>query len=409
MRKPLQPFIGSALVALTLLGSAYAKDWPHWRGPQGDGISQETGLLKAWPSSGPKILWEAPLGAGFSSFAVVEGRVLTQYQTEEGEFLAAFDEPTGKPLWKLRTGDPYIDRQGFHGPRATPTVEDGKVYALDAIGNLVCAEAASGKVIWQKNVLKELGGQNTTWGLAQSPFIDGPLLYIMAGLSKGNSVAALDKKSGNVVWKALDDLAGYATPVKAVIGGMPQIIFFTGSEIVALTPKDGKKLWSVPWKTMYDINAAMPIVRGDKVFISSGYNTGCALIQVDPKATPAVKEIYKNKNMRCKFQTPALLGDYVYGADDNQLRCIKFDTGEVQWTQQGFEMASIMMADGLATIQGQKGNLALAKLTPEKFEKISEFDGLIKGGHCWTPPVVANGKLFIRDVTKMFCLDIKER
>lgn len=399
----------AVLAGLILLaGSAFAKDWPQWHGPNRDGISKETGLLKTWPKEGPKVLWQTPLGLGYSCVAVADGRVFTQFQKDGAQWAVALDEKTGKELWKVRTGDEY-KVMDFHGPRSTPTVEGKLVYLADAQGNLLCLEAATGKIVWQQNILKEFSAQNLQWGVSMSPLIDGDLVLVNGGQSKGASILALNKKDGKLVWKSQDDKGGYASPNIYKISGQRQAIFFTGEAVLGVAPKDGKLLWRHPWATKYDVNAATPVIKGDYVFVSSNYGAGCALLKIDLKATPPVKEVWKSKVMKAQFGTPVLLGDFLYGFDDATLVCVDYMTGKKMWEQPGLNKGALCYADGLVFIVGEKGNLVLGKVSPEKFEKIAEVNGLIAGPHAWTMPVVANGRLYLRDEAKLVCLDVKAK
>lgn len=406
MKKSATLLVQALLLGLMLsAGATWAKDWPEWRGPKRDALCQETGLLKSWPAGGPKALWQAPMGKGYATLAVADGRVFTQYGNNEGQWLVALDEKTGKELWKVKTGEKFPGG-GFEGPRSTPTVDGPRVYVFSGEGNLLCAEAASGKVLWQKDMMKEFSAKNLNWGVAMSPLVRGKAIYVNVGESQGASIVALDKLTGGLLWKNLNDMAGYASPVFATISGQPQLVFFEALCVVGVAPDSGKELWRYPWKSGPNVAAMTPLVSGDKVFISSGYGVGGALLQIDLKAKPPVKEVWKNKTMRCKFSNPILLDGYIYGFDENILRCVDFKTGESKWEQKGFDLGSILYADGLFYVLGEKGNLALAKLTPEKFEQISELTGKF-GPRCWSMPVIANGKLFVRDEAKLICFDIK--
>ncbi len=396
-----------SLVLLLMLNMAQAADWPEWRGPARDGICKETGLLKSWPAEGPKILWQAPMGAGFSAVAVAAGRVFTQYQQDKAQWAVAFDEATGKELWKIQTGGEFTN---YPGPRATPTVDGDKVYVLNALGDLLCLEAATGKTVWQKNILKEAGAPIMNWGMACSPLVDKDRLIVIAGKSNGSSVMALNKTNGNIVWKSLNDVAGYSSPQLVTIAAKPQYVIFTGEALVGLDQANGRELWRSPWATKFDVNSAMPVVSANKIFIGSGYGTGCALVEVNMmQATPMTKEIYRNKNMKLHFNSPVLVDGYLYGPDDMTFSCVNFGTGEKKWAapKELLPKPSVLYADGLFYVLGQTGTLVLAKCTPEEFKKISEVKGLLAGATVWTMPVIANGRLYVRDQEKLLCLDVK--
>lgn len=391
-------------VAVSMLTApAFAADWPLWRGPDGNAISKETGLLKSWPEGGPKLAWEAQLGPGYSSAAIAGGKVFTQFQDADGQYLVAFDEKTGKPLWKASTGKPYTCGTGHNGPRATPTVEGDLVYAHDGAGNLVCVKVADGAVVWQKNILELAGAKNLPWGMAGSPFIVGDQIIMNPG-GKGASVMALSKKDGSVAWKAGDEIAGYSTPVCFKGDGVDQYLIFTGKTIDGVAVKDGQKLWSLPWKTSYNVNAPNPIViGGDKIFVSSGYGTGGALIK---PAAGKVETLWSTKKIDVKYgPTPLVLGDYLYGTSEKLFVCLDLKTGEVKWENKDVKGSQITYADGLAYIFSEDGSLFLAKLSPEKCEIVSKVR-ILPGQQRWCSPIVANGKLFLRDDKKLIALDI---
>lgn len=384
--------------------AAQAADWPHWRGPQGNDSSTETGLLKEWPSAGPKQVWEAPLGPGYSSFAVVDGKVYTQYQDDKSQYLAAFDEKTGKPLWKAATGGVFTCVTKHNGPRATPTVEGEFVYALDGSGNLACVKAADGAVVWNKNILALAGAKNLTWGMAGSPFIVGDMILVNPGVDpaapKGASMMAINKKSGEVIWKTGNDLAGYSTPIEY----KGEILFFTEAGVQAVT-KDGKPTWSFPWKTKYGVNAANLVPNGDTLALCSGYEHGAAVIQ--PEGDKA-KAIWEKKHFKTNYgMTPLLVDGYLYGTNDpKKLQCVDYKTGEEKWSMPVSATGQLFQADGLFYLFSEDGTLSLLKLTPEKGEVISSVK-ILPGQQRWAHPVIANGKLYLRDDKKMVCLDVK--
>ena len=243
-----------SLAALLIIGAASfadAADWPHWLGPKRNGSSPETGLHTTWPSTGPKVLWEATGGDGYSSVAVAGGRAITLVQKGGKEIVLALDSAKGTELWETPLAAAYKNMYG-NGPRSTPTIEGDSVYVTGVTGALACLGAKDGKIVWQHDLLKDFGAKNITWGLAASPTIEGDLVLAVPG-GKGAGVAAFDKKTGKLVWKLGDDKAGYATPIGITIGGQRQLIFFTAPGLLAVSPA-GKELWRVPWTTEYDCN-----------------------------------------------------------------------------------------------------------------------------------------------------------
>lgn len=394
-----------ALVAVVWASYVQAADWPRYHGPDNNGISKETGLLKEWPEGGPKVLWTQTLGQGYSSVAVAKGRVYTMFQNAEGQHVVAFDEKTGNQLWKFRTGPIWNDPNGKHGTRATPTVDGDRVYALDTNGEFVCLSADKGEKIYQQNILTMANAPNIKWGMAQSPFIVDDIVYFNPG-GKGAAFMALEKKSGDVVWKSGDAIAGYSTPVRATIGGIDQLVFAAGKEIVGVQRSDGKILWSYPWETSYNVNAASPIVVGDMVFVSSGYKHGAILIKVDPAKRSADK-VWENKTIQAHFGTPVLIDGYLYGYKEQDLTCVDFKTGQDKWVdEEAPGKGQITIADGLAYILGEEGEMILAELSPSGCKKISSMR-ISPSADRWAPLTIANGRLYMRDDKQIYCLDIK--
>lgn len=402
-----------AMFAFMCAASTHAADWPRYHGPDNNGISKETGLLKSWPEGGPKILWQKPLGIGYSSISVARGRVYTMYQDAQKQYVACFDEKTGNELWKAPTG-PIFDAYDNHdGPRCTPTVDGDFVYALDGNGELVCLRAADGKVKWQENILKMAGAPNISWGMAQSPFIVGDKLILNPG-GRECEFVALNKNDGKIVWKSGGGTAGYSTPVLATIGGVEQLVFFSGRQIAGVRLTDGKVLWTWPWKTGADVNAASPIVLGDMVFVSSDYNKGATVIRIDLAQPQPASQVWFNHNLECHFNTPILMDGCLYGYKGNNtgvLKCLDFKTGAQKWSDDDGEMPNkgqLTWADGLYYILGQRGDMALARLTPQGFQKLGTMK-ISPGNERWAPLAIANGKLFMRDDKQIYCLDIKAK
>ncbi|MCE5230737.1 PQQ-like beta-propeller repeat protein [bacterium] len=399
------------LVAIVWASSVCAEDWPRYHGPDNNGISKETGLLKKWPDGGPKILWTKPLGTGYSSVSVAKGHVYTMYQDAQKQYVVCFDEKTGNKLWETPTGPIYDARDAHDGPRATPTVDGDFVYAIDGNGEIVCMKAAGGNIVWQKNMLKMAGAGNITWGIAQSAFIVGEKLFVNPGGNNGMAFMALNKKDGSIAWKSGNGLAGYATPVVADFGGVKQLVFAAGKQVAGVRMDDGKILWSFPWVTRHDVNAASPIVMGDMVFVSSGYHHGSTVYKIDMSKPNPAEKVWQNTSIQAHFGTPILMDGYLYGYRDMDLTCVDFKTGATKWFDEEGAMppkGQLTYADGLYYILGENGLMILARLTPERFEKISQMD-ISPGSERWAPLAIANGRLYMRDNKQLFCLDIKAK
>lgn len=379
--------------------------WPQYRGPASDGVSAETGLLKTWPEAGPKVLWKVPLGGGYSGMSVVGNRLYTMYSGDGDESLGCYGTDDGKQIWRLKVDATRSDDMG-DGPRSTPTVDGDLVYGLGAQGMLVAARAATGEKLWEKDLKAAFGARVPQWGISTSPVVEGDLLLMDAGGAPGKSLVALDKKSGEIRWTAYTDRPGYSTPLGVEIQGVRQILSFAGSSLVSVAPADGKVLWSVPWKTSYDVNAAMPVfVPPDKVFISSSYDTGGALYAVKKSGdTFDVSEVWKNRTMKNHFNSSIFNGGNIYGFDDATLKCVDAATGQEKWSQRGFQKGSLLLADGHLIIFSEDGLLALAEATTSGYKEKARAQ--ILEGRTWTMPTLAGKKLYLRNQKEMVALDL---
>ena len=385
---------------------AAAADWPQWRGAERDGISKESGLLEKWPEGGPPLAWKATgLGEGFASVAVAGGRVITQGQARGGQAVIAFDEATGRQLWKTPNGDAYLDRRGG-GPRGTPTIDGEVAYVLGSNGSLIALDAATGKQVWTTNVLSRFNARNINWGLSESPLVDGRQLIVNAG-GGGASVVAIDKNNGNVIWKSLDDEAGYSSAMLVETGGIRQYVLLTGDAAVGVRADSGKELWRYSRVSNSTANVATPVVRGNQVFVSSDYGTGGGLLELTTSGNGVeAKEVYFNRDMRNHYNTPVLIGDHLYGYSSRILTCMNFETGEVAWQDRSVGKGQVIAADGLLYLLSEDGVVGLAEATPEGYRERSRFS--IPSGKypTWALPVVANGRLYLREQDTLYAYDI---
>jgi len=386
-----RPFLGLAFTLILGIAAARADDWPQWRGLQRDGTSAETAWTSTWPAEGPKVLWRAHFGAGCSSFAVVGNRVFTMGNEKDVASVFCLDTRTGDAVWKYSFPS-TLDAKLFEGGQcSTPTVDGGRVYVLGRQGQLFCLDKENGSVVWSKDLVRDCGVKLAGWGYAGSPLVLGGLLLVDVG-GKGNSAVAFDKATGAVVWQAGDDLEAYSSPYPFLQGGKQCVAFFNVFGLVVREAANGKEVFRYPWKTEWGINAATPLVADGKVFLSSGYNHGAALVPLD---APEPKPVWENKNMRNKMNSCVLWKGYLYGFDEKTLVCMEFATGEVKWKQEGLGMGSLILANGKLIIQAEEGALVVAEAGPEAYKELARTEAVPK--KTWIAPVLAGGKLFCRN------------
>jgi outer membrane protein assembly factor BamB len=381
-------------VTVTAAGAA---DWPQWRGPARVGISGEKAWLSSWGGNGPRQVWSADVGEGYSTVVVKAGRVFTMGNTGGKDVLSCLDAATGRKVWNFSYASPAGD---YGGPRSTPTVDGNVVYSMSREAVAHCVNAANGKVIWSRDLRKETGGETPRWGFAGSPLVHGGRIYY----NVGGAGIALDG-GGRVVWKSRGGTAGYSSPVTYGKGAQQSILLFTGPGLVAVSPQNGKKLWEFPWNTSYDVNAADPIVFGEHVFISSNYGRGGALLKVAGNR-PSV--IWQNRNMRNHFNTCVLLGGHFYGNDENTLKCIDAATGVERWRSRGRGKGGLIAANGKLIVMTERGELLVAQANPAGYTELAR--ARVLDGTCWTSPTLANGMIYCRNHEgKLVCLDVRAK
>ncbi len=380
-------------------------EWPQWLGPNRDGISTATGLLKSWPESGPKILWRIPLGEGYGGIAVAQGRALAMFSQGPDEFLICLEAATGKEAWRVRMDSTYKDTNG-NGPRSTPTIENGVVYALGGRGQFMAVQLKDGKKIWGHDVRREFNSFGPSdGGFATSPLIEGEKLLLEAG-GAGHAFMAFDKKTGKVLWHVESDSSAFSSPVAINFNGTRQIIFFSALGGVALAPENGKVYWRMPWITSYNVNAATPLfIPPDRVFLSSGYDVGAVMLRLRPQGDASTaEELWRSKSFQNIWATSIVRGEFMYGFDKGTLKCINLNTAEEKWAQRGFGTGALLFADGHLIVLGDKGKLALVEATPAAF--VEKASAQIMEGRCLTVPALARGKLFVRNAKEMVCVNL---
>jgi len=400
-----QAFVALALV-LAAVSPLRADDWPNWRGPNHNGISTESGWLAKWPADGPPQLWKASVGTGFSSVAVSQGRACTMGNEKDIDTVFCFDAETVKVIWKHSYPCPLDAHFYEGGTSATPTVDGNHVFTLSKKGDLFCFAADDGKVVWSKNIAKELGLELPMWGFASSALIEGKLLL----LNVGSFGAAFDKSTGTVVWSTGTGASGYSTPVPCFFGGKPAVALVTETNAVGVDMATGAKLWEFALKANWKINAADPVPVGDRFFVSSMYAGTGALLQIQNGTAQAV---WQNGNLRNQFNSSVLVGGFLYGVDgvagpapNASLKCVDLQSGSVKWNYPDLGGGALMVADGKFIALSDKGELLTAAVSPQGFTPISRAQVL--GGRCWTVPVLANGRLYCRNSKgDLLCLDVK--
>lgn len=391
-----------------------AADWPQWRGPNRDGISHEKGLLRIWSAGGPPLAWKVKdLGEGYSSVSIAQGRIFTMGDRTEASFVHALDEKNGKQLWSARLGRPG-ERGGYHGPRATPTVDGDLVFGLGQFGDLVCFEAESGKEVWRKNLGKDFSGRAGGWGYSESPLVDGDKLICTPGGPQG-TILALNKKTGAEIWRTEDftDNAEYSSPLAAEIGGVRQYIQLTGNSVAGAAAEDGGLLWRAQRKGSTAV-IPTPIFHNDHVYVTSGYGIGCNLFKISKTGNQfKAQEVYANKVMVNHHGGVVRVGEHLYGHSDGKgWVCQDFRTGNMVWSERGIGKGSLVCADGHLYLrsEGSKGTMALIEATPAGYKEKGRFDQPERSSHeSWPHPVIANGKLYIRDQDLLLCYDVTKR
>jgi outer membrane protein assembly factor BamB len=403
-----------AFVLITVLNgfssiSAQTADWFQWRGPNRDGHSAETGLLKEWPANGPPQVWRATgAGTGFSSFSASNGRLFTLGARGNGEYVMAFDAATGKRLWEVPNGQRFRNEMG-DGPRSTPTIEGDRVYAFGGTGELACLEAATGKKLWSVNVVQQFGGNTPYWGYSESPLIVGDRIILNTG-GRRASIVAIAKLDGTTLWQNHNDEAGYSSPMLLRTGSLQQVVFFTGQRALAVDPRDGRLLWSYTRASNNTANIATPVVRGNRVFFSSDYGTGAALVDVKAAGNIAsAEEVYFTRDMRNHHASSVVVGDHIYGFSSSILTALRFDTGQVAWRDRSVGKGSLVYADERLYLYSEQGTVGLADASPAGYRERGRFSIQTTGPPTWSHPIITNGKLILRDQDNIYAYDVRAR
>jgi outer membrane protein assembly factor BamB len=411
------------LVAIAMGSFAVAGDWPQWRGPDRNGVSKETGLLKEWPKDGPKLQWQIKdAGEGYSTPAVAGDYVyVLGNKGKDDEFVEARAVKDGTQIWTRKLGKVGVNNgPQYPGARSTPTVDGNVLYALGSDGDLACLDIAKGDVRWHKNLVSDFGGVPGNWAYAESPLIDGDVLVCTPG-GKDATLVALEKKTGNVIWKCPvpdGDQAAYASPIVVEVGGLKQYVQFLQKGLVGVDAKTGKFLWRYA-KTAEKsaANIPSPVAHDGYIYSASGQGVG-GLVKVKvEKDDVTANEVYFNANLPRSIGGVVLHGDYLYGTTNRGLVCVEFVSGKTKWSDPCVGPGSVCYADGCLYIHGESGETALVEATPDSYREKGRFLPADQPKHgsdmmaskAWTYPVVANGRLYIRDQKMMWCYDVKDQ
>jgi outer membrane protein assembly factor BamB len=399
--------------------AAPALFWTDFRGPRRDGVYNERPINTNWPDGGLTPIWKQPVGGGYASFSVARGRAFTIEQRGPDEVVAAYDVITGRELWINSWPTLFTEFMGGDGPRATPTWFDGRIYALGAKGELRCLDEATGRVLWRVNILEDNDASNLDWGMAASPLIVDDAVIVLPGGPNGRSIVAYDRRTGARTWSALDDKAGYSSPMLVTLAGVRQVLVFSASRLMGVTPTGGDVLWEYPWSTMSDVNVSQPLLIGDnRVFLSSGYGTGAAVLELaaadgSGAATPArwgggklsVREVWRNTSMKNRFTSSVLHEGVIYGLDESILAAVDARTGELKWKGGRYGYGQVLLAGGHLIVLTEDGDLTLVKATPDRHEELAQFPVL--EGKTWNHPAMAGGYLLVRNLAEMAAFDLR--
>ncbi len=400
----------AATLALAAPALAHAQsesfDWPQWRGPKRNGVSAEKDYIAQWPKEGLRRVWPGKVGIGYSGVSVVGGRLYTMGNVSDVDHVMCLDVNNGKLLWDYKYPCLAADLNGYPGPRCTPTVDGNLVFSVSRNGHLLCLSAITGALVWNKHLVNDFGGVVPQWGYAGSPLVEGDLLILETGAAN-RSVMAFDKKNGRVMWSNGNFAAGYASPIAFDLARDRALAVFSAGGLTGRAVSNGRVLWHYNWHTSYDVNAATPIVFEDKIFVSSGYGSGCALLQVTANS---VRAIWSNKNLRSNFvSTSVLWQGHLYGFDEGGLlRCLDVITGAVKWSTPSFGKGSLMLADARLLVYGERGRLSLVEAAPDGFRELAAAQ-VFGVNSSWVPPVLANGRIYCRSLSDLVCLDVSGR
>jgi outer membrane protein assembly factor BamB len=403
---------GAAAPGAVPLGAAGADDFPAYRGRRRDGDAGGPALLTDWKAQPPREVWRQPAGGGYAGFAVARGVAVTIEQDRDHEAVVCYDAGSGREYWAYSYEAFFSEKMGGDGPRATPAIAGDSVFSLGAKGKLVCLDLATGQLRWEADVLRD--NANLRWGMAGSPLVDEKRVIVSPGVqapkAKRRALIAYDRATGQELWASGDHRGAYSSPMFADLCGRPHVLVFDGDGLTGYDAADGRELWHHPWITPPEyINVAQPLVLdGDRVFISSGYGVGCAMLRVKKEsggkfAAPEV--LWQNKHMKCKFTSPVHHDGFLYGLDDGILACLDAKTGAQRWEGDRYYHGQVLLSNGLLVVLSEKGKLVLVEAAPEKFRELARLDAL-SGPKTWNPFALSAGRAYLRNHEEMACYDL---
>ena len=402
-------FLGCLTFAAGASTTGFAADWPQWRGPLRNGLSTETGLAKSWPADGPKVLWAMKgLGDGYGSLCIAAANIYVQGRKGNESVVHKLDRATGKLIWSAPLGE-YLEQARGNGPRGTPTLDGDKLFAMSENGDLVAMKAPGGEVAWRKNILKDFNGRNPHWHLSESPLVDGEHLIVTPGGS-GAGMVKLEKATGKAVWtcKDMDEEAGYSSCIVADIDGIRTYMTLTSRAGIGVRASDGKLMWHYEKVANRTANCTTPIYANGKVFYTSNYGTGCALLDLKKKGSAIeATEVYFNRDMQNHHGGVVHVKDHLYGFSAAILTCMNFLTGEVAWKNRSVGKGSLTYADGMLFLLSENNVAGLAVATPAEYKETGRFRIEDQGFPSWAHPVISDQRLYIRNQSTLTCYDAK--
>lgn len=391
--------------AILLAATAFAdskprNDWPNWRGPAYDGISTSTNWSSAKVTASAKVLWNVNVGIGYSAITVAEGRVYTAGWRDGKDHVLCLNPTTGRTQWSYSYPADLYANSHEGGPSSTPAFDGERIYIVSRDIRMFCLDAGSGKLVWQRDLRKDYGVQIPKWGFSGSPIIWGKGVLVDAGRT-----IALDRKTGEEIWKTRDYSTGYSTPCPFTIGDKRMLAVFPAYGLVILDAANGNEIASRPWRTDHGVNAVMPIIHGNRIFISSGYNTGAALFEL---AGSELQVVWQNRNMRNHMNTSILIDGHLYGFDESLLKCLDFNTGTVKWEKRGLGKGSLMATNDKLIVLSENGELIIAGATAAAYEEIGKAK-VLQDNRCWTVPTLAEGRIYARGKSgELACIDVSK-